>query len=231
MRLLMIVCGELIVVLVLLILLTKVFPDNPVTKAITNLVSASPEVILDAGHGGYDSGSVYESFYEKDITLAITKKVGVALQNKGVKVAYTRESDNVSWPSDELQDLTKRVEISNKSNAYLFVSIHTNASEANDAFGFEIWGKIKNEKTFALAKHVMQRMEAANYTQNRGIKDQDLNPLQVLESNRLPAILIETGFLANDQDRSYLTNELAQQKIADAIAQGIYDELQELKKE
>lgn len=188
------------------------------------------DVMLDPGHGGYDSGSFYEDVYEKDITLSLSKKIGAALQRKGVSVGYTRESDEVSWPSEESADLAKRVSLGYESGATLFVSIHTNATGTfEDAYGFEIWGKIKNEKTFALAKHVMQQLQNLQYTQNRGIKDQDLNPMHVLQRNKLPAILIEAGFLANDNDRSYLTNDAAQQKIAEAIAQGIYDELQELK--
>ena len=66
-------------------------------------------------------------------------------------------------------------------------------------------------------------MEQLQYTQNRGIKDQDLAPLQVLQDNQLPAILIETGFLENENDRAYLTNEASQQALADKIAQGIYN--------
>ena len=79
MRLLMFLCAELMVVLVLLLLATKVFPDNPVTKAFFKMVSTAPDVVLDAGHGGYDGGSSYDDIYEKDVTLAITKKVGDAL--------------------------------------------------------------------------------------------------------------------------------------------------------
>ena len=179
---------------------------------------------MDAGHGGYDSGSNFGDIYEKNVTLALTKKIGTALENKGIKVAYTRTSDEVSWPADEVADLTRRVEISNTSHAKVFVSIHTNASELGSSVnGFEIWGKIKDTNVFELSKQVMGQMEQLQYTQNRGIKDQDLAPLQVLQDNQLPAILIETGFLENENDRAYLTNEASQQALADKIAQGIYN--------
>ncbi|MCH4284870.1 MULTISPECIES: N-acetylmuramoyl-L-alanine amidase family protein [Erysipelotrichaceae] len=224
MKLLMILCLELIVVLVLLILCAKVFPDNPITRSITSLIIEDPQVVLDAGHGGYDSGSNFGDIYEKNVTLALTKKIGTALENKGIKVAYTRTSDEVSWPADEVADLTRRVEISNTSHAKVFVSIHTNASELGSSVnGFEIWGKIKDTNVFELSKQVMGQMEQLQYTQNRGIKDQDLAPLQVLQDNQLPAILIETGFLENENDRAYLTNEASQQALADKIAQGIYN--------
>lgn len=225
MRLLIILCIELIAVLILLILATKIYPDNPITRSIVSLVTPQAEVVLDAGHGGYDSGSSYQDLYEKDVTLALTKKIGASLENKGIHVLYTRDSDTVSWPADEVADLSKRVEISNQSGAKVFVSIHTNASEVSDAYGFEIWGQIKDESNFALAKCVASEMDQLHYTQNRGIKDQDLSPLQVLQENALPSILIEAGFLANDHDRAYLTNDASQQALADEIAQGIYQYL------
>lgn len=229
MHYLIILCAELVVMLVLLILCTKVFPDNPITRSIVSLVTPQADVILDAGHGGYDTGSSYENIYEKDITLSLTKKIGKALEQKGVHVAYTRESDDVNWPADEVADLTKRVEISNTSNAKLFVSIHTNASDyGSEPYGFEIWGKIKDEASFTLAKNVAAQMDALHYTQNRGIKDQDIAPLQVLQENALPAILIEAGFLANENDRNYLMNEANQQALANKIALGIYDDLKQM---
>lgn len=223
-RYLWILCIELFVVLILLIIGGKMFPDNPISKSIASLTKSTPDVILDAGHGGYDSGSTYEDLQEKNITLALTLKIGEALENKGLVVEYTRESDEVLWATDELSDLTKRVELSNQSNAKAFISIHTNASDLGESiYGFEIWGKIKNEQTFDLAKRVMNQMDHLKYTQNRGIKDQDLTPLHVLEYNELPSILIETGFLANANDRSYLTRESGQQALANKIAQGIYE--------
>lgn len=227
MRLLIILCIELIAVLILLILATKIYPDNPITRGIVSLVTPQAEVVLDAGHGGYDSGSYYQDLYEKDVTLALTKKIGAALENKGIHVLYTRDSDTVSWPADEVADLSKRVEISNQSGAKVFVSIHTNASEVSDAYGFEIWGKIKDEANFALAKSVASEMDQLQYTQNRGIKDQDLSPLQVLQENKLSSILIEAGFLANENDRVYLMNDASQQALAEEIAQGIYQYLRQ----
>lgn len=224
MKLLMILCVELIVVLILLVLCAKVFPDNPITRSITSLIIEDPQVVLDAGHGGYDSGSNYGDIYEKNITLSLAKKIGTSLENKGIKVAYTRTSDEVNWPADEVEDLTRRVEISNTSHAKVFVSIHTNASELGSGVsGFEIWGRIKDTNVFELAKQVMNQMDSLKYSQNRGIKDQDISPLQVLQENHLPAILIETGFLENENDRMYLTNEASQQVLADKIAQGIYN--------
>ena len=69
-------------------------------------------IVLDAGHGGYDTGSIsYDGVYEKDITLAITQKIGEQLENAGYTVVYTRTSDEVSWSNDNRDDLRTRVAI------------------------------------------------------------------------------------------------------------------------
>ena len=87
---------------------------------------ASKVIVLDAGHGGYDTGSVsYDGVYEKDITLAIAQKIGERLQKAGCTVAYTRTSDEVSWSNDNKDDLRTRVAIAKESGADYYIPIHT----------------------------------------------------------------------------------------------------------
>lgn len=87
-------------------------------------------IVLDAGHGGYDTGSIsYDGVYEKDITLAITQKIGEQLEKAGYTVVYTRTSDEVSWSNDNRDDLRTRVAIGEEAGADYYISIHTNASE------------------------------------------------------------------------------------------------------
>lgn len=221
-KLLSIVAAEGFVILMLLVICVKVFPDNPMIAPFIKPEKKIADVVLDPGHGGYDVGSEYNNVYEKDIALAIAKDVGARLEANGYHVLYTRDSDNVPWADNELADLTKRVEIANESNAKLFVSIHTNATEVpNDTYGYEVWGKIKNQEVFQLSNNILNEMQTLNYSQNRGMKDQDLTPIQVLQDNKLPAVLVETGFLASDNDREFLVNESKRKMLADKIADGI----------
>lgn len=89
-------------------------------------------VVLDAGHGGKDPGAVGGGVLEKDVTLATALLVGQILEERmpKIKVVYTRTTDR-------FVELTERTNIANKSNADLFVSIHTNASESKEAHGVE----------------------------------------------------------------------------------------------
>ena len=136
-RLLIVVAMEFLVILGLLIICVKVFPDNPILAPLFSKKAETPVVVLDAGHGGYDAGSTFEELYEKDVTLAFVKDIGARLEANGYPVLYTRKSDDVSWPANEVEDLSERVRISNESDARLFVSIHTNAAEViNGSYGY-----------------------------------------------------------------------------------------------
>src|SRR5690606_5342803 len=104
-------------------------------------------VVLDAGHGGHDSGNTGNGYRESDIALKIVLKVGEALEKiPNVKVIYTRKTD-------VFIELRKRAEIANKADADLFVSVHCNAHHSQ-AFGAEtfVLGLHKNQANFEVAK-------------------------------------------------------------------------------
>lgn len=187
-------------------------------------------VVIDAGHGGYDAGSQSDSgIKEKDITLDITKKIGKLLQDKGVSVVYTRTSDTVQWPSDNVEDLLKRSEIANASGADYFVSIHTNFSDVskNNVKGSEVWVRHDNGVNDRFANVVNDELKKVTGIQNRGLKDEETSPLSLLRYNNMPSILIETGFLSNDNDTRILSSKNGQNAIANAIAKGILQILDE----
>lgn len=182
-------------------------------------------IMLDAGHGGYDAGSIaYDGTYEKDYNLKIAKKLGKVLTEKGYNVVYTRTSDSVSWPDDNLKDLQTRCKLAKKENADYFISIHLNASDYDDgAFGYEIYCDAQNKKTTKLSKSILKSLDALNYSTNRGLLDTNETPLYVVSHNNVPSILIEAGFITDSSDLDYIkynTDSLAQ-----AIATGIQKSL------
>lgn len=182
------------------------------------------KVMLDSGHGGYDDGSVGKhGIKEKDITLAITLKLRDLLEQDGAEVFLTRDSDEVSWPSDNGRDLRKRSMMANDSQADCFVSVHTNFSDvaASEISGSEIWLSYEDERNIALAEAVNEALIEADYTKSRGLKDHKESFLSLLYYNEIPSILVETAFLSNDEDYAVLVDEQGQQRIADALAQGI----------
>ncbi|MEG0506535.1 MAG: N-acetylmuramoyl-L-alanine amidase [Longicatena sp.] len=185
-------------------------------------------IVLDAGHGGYDCGSISsDGVYEKDITLAITLKIGDILEKAGYHIVYTRVSDEVSWSDDNFIDLASRVEIAQAANADYYISIHTNASEYNDGVkGFESYIDYSNQTIQAMAKQIETNMSSLNYTENRGIKSSAERPLYVIDENEVPALLLELGFISDNEDASYLTSTQNQLLIASAIADGIITTMQ-----
>lgn len=189
------------------------------------------DVVLDAGHGGDDTGVSVGTLYEKDITLTMVKEIGTKLEEQGYHVRYTRDEDIPAWGSVGASDSVDRLHIVNESKAKLFVSIHTNETKDAKNFGFELWGKIKQPQVFTLARNVMASMQSTSLTQSRGIKDQDLAPLAILKDNPIPAIVIYCGYLMNPQDRVLLTSTDTMTKYADSIAQGIVQTLQEYEKQ
>ena len=153
-------------------------------------------IVLDAGHGGYDTGSISDDgVYEKDITLAITQKIGEQLEKAGYTVVYTRTSDEVSWSNDNRDDLRTRVAIGEEAGADYYISIHTNASEYGDgASGFEAYIDYENDTITAMAQSIAQQLMQLGYTQNRGLKSTQDSSLYVIDSNPVPSMLQGLGF-------------------------------------
>ena len=104
-------------------------------------------VVLDAGHGGHDSGNRGNGYYEKHIALKVTKQIGKMLQKEGIKVIYTREDDRFI-------ELNQRANIANKADADLFVSIHCDAFSNPKAYGAGtfVLGLHRNEDNFRIAQ-------------------------------------------------------------------------------
>lgn len=181
--------------------------------------STKETIMIDAGHGGYDVGSIsYYNDYEKDINLQIALLVGKQLKSYGYKVVYTRTNDSVSWSDDNVEDLQTRCDLAKKKNADLFVSIHLNSSEY-EANGYEIYCDFNNKNTLKVSNSILKQLDQFDYSTNRGLLDTNETPLYVVKNNKVDAILIEVGFISDDSDLYYLKNYT--KNIATAISKGI----------
>ena len=148
-------------------------------------------VVIDAGHGGTDPGAVNGTRLEKDDNLRMALAIGNFLRNCGVNVTYTRSTD-VFIP------LLERSRISNRVNADLFVSVHRNSSTNSAANGVENW--IHNNatpRTASAAKMVLDRVVAVGVQNNRGLLRGNFS---VLRNTDAPSMLMEYGFISNDED-------------------------------
>lgn len=170
-------------------------------------------VCIDPGHGGSDPGAVNGERYEKKATLAIAKKVGTMLTEKGYLVRFTRNSD-------KYLSLAKRCEIANNFDADCFVSIHLNAAENKKAQGFETWRyQTVGNTTKSLAANVQKELIGATGAVDRGVKQ--TTAFYVLKKTKAPAILVECGFISNDEECKKLFSSSYQNKVANGIVKGI----------
>ena len=181
------------------------------------------KVVLDAGHGGYDPGAVGPTgIKEKNVALAVTLKVGDILAKNGVEPIYTRKSDNISWSTNETENLKARCDISNKVKPNYFVSIHTNSFSNRAAKGTETFyynGSASGQK---LAKAVQAELVKETGRLDRNIKTAGLYVLKNVDAT---AILVETSFISNPEEEKLLATQAYQKKLAKAISMGILKNL------
>ena len=172
-------------------------------------------IILDPGHGGKDPGTVKGSFSEKAITLKVSTLVKQKLEAAGAKVLMTRTSD--TFPT--LQD---RVDFTNANYGEVFVSIHVNSASSTSAQGTETFYAVTtgdmNQEDVDLATFVNNQIVTNLNMKNRGVKEQQY---YVIRYPLIPAILVELGFLTNNEDRDKLTNDRYVELYAESIYKGI----------
>jgi N-acetylmuramoyl-L-alanine amidase len=173
-------------------------------------------VVIDPGHGGKDSGAPgIGGLLEKDVVLPIGNRVAAILQQNGVQTVLTRDADF-------FVELQGRVDIAERVNAALFVSIHANAVDNRpDVNGLEVY---YYESGYALAETVRKTI-----LQNIGtLKDRGTRKARfyVLRKSSMPSILVETGYMTGREDVARLGNPAYQNQMAEAIANGILKYLQ-----
>jgi len=173
-------------------------------------------VVIDAGHGGDDNGAVSASgLKEKDIDLAIAKKIAELNSNDHIKILLSR-NDDVSM------NVKDRVEFARANHSDLFISIHTNAADKDNTSenGFSvIIDKNNSEKNKLLASAIINELQKIYTTASTiGVRT---NGVWVLDNNICPAALIECGYITSPADQAFITASSNQEKIARNILDGI----------
>lgn len=185
------------------------FAAAPLVAAF-HLRAAERTFMLDAGHGGSDSGAVYNGRLEKNDNLRITLAVGERLARSGERVLYTRTDDSTV-------DLTYRSTMANSAGATYFVSFHRN-SASTVGRGVEVYyhTSLSAQSTAArMAAPVQDALVACGF-HNRGVKQAKFS---VLRRTSMPAILVELAFINNEAENAKLDSEF--DRIADAIASAL----------
>lgn len=177
-----------------------------------------PIIVIDAGHGGKDAGASsadYPSYKEKTLNLSTAILVDHYLHRMGYRTTLTRDQD-IFIP------LQQRAQIANETNSNLFVSIHYNASPNIDASGVEVYYfDEKGERTTdseKLANSILEKVISETEAKARGARKGNF---AVIRETKMPAVLVEGGFLTNPSERSKILNKNYRQRIAWGIAKGI----------
>ena len=180
-------------------------------------------VTIDPGHGGKFPGAVGPTgVKEKDVVLSIALTLQQDLLELGAEVQMTRATDVEVLPGGTLrEDLKARVDLANSWPADLFISIHANSAENTQASGTESYvAKQASDRSKSLAKLIQQRMIEDVKLNDRGVKTSDF---YVIKNTRMPATLLEAGFLSNAAEEQKLADPATQALFAHAISKGVAD--------
>lgn len=181
--------------------------------------SSSPVIVIDAGHGGLDYGTKEKGPYcvEKRVALETALLVRKYLDQLGYRVVMTRSSD-VFIP------LWRRVHTANKRNCSLFVSVHFNSSPTKSAHGIEVFycdrPKLQkcSKSSKKLADGILKQVIFRTKAKSRGTKKGNF---YVIRETKIPAVLVEGGFISNYKERCNLKKQQYLDKLARGIADGI----------
>jgi len=174
------------------------------------------KVVIDAGHGGYDAGAIYDGIEEKTITLAIAKNLEKNLKKYRIQTVQTREDDR-------FVSLDERVNIARQVKPDLFVSIHCNALQtSSDVKGIESYYFTPQSQEFteSLHKSIINSTKAPNRYVRKA-------RFVVIRETAVPSTLIETGYLSNKNEREKLSSEKYQDKLAEALGEAVNTYLKE----
>lgn len=191
---------------------------------------ANRTVVLDAGHGGIDPGKIgVNGEVEKELNLEIAFRVKEGLEDQGIQVVLTRDSDAGLYDETEtnkkVQDLQRRCELISKTEPQCAVSIHQNSYTSPDVSGAQVFYYTDSVKGKQLAeslqKSLIEGVDPQNQRQAKGNKSYYL-----LKKTDVPLAIIECGFLSNPKEAGLLVQDTYQEKLTDAICEGIVRYLQ-----
>ena len=191
-------------------------PTTPAPTTNRPITNSRALVVIDPGHGGKDPGAIgIGGVQEKHVVMTISQQVASILEQQGIQVRMTRQSDY-------FVSLQGRTTMANRINADLFVSIHANSAGMNrpQVSGYEtFYFQSGRQLADVIHRNVIRRLDM----RDRKVKQARF---YVLRNSRMPSALVETGFLTGREDIQKLTNPRFQTQMAEAIASGIIEYIQ-----
>ncbi len=213
--------------LLYLLVFTVLFVSNAAMAISVSSVSTTPlprfSVVIDAGHGGVDSGCVGSlGVYERDINLNIAQKLGNLLNTLGITVTYTRTNADGLYGTfasgHKMRDMRAREAIIKEANANLVVSIHLNSYTNEQAHGAQVFYKIDSD----VSQEFGQQLQDIFREKVEGSRAESMpGDFYILNCSSTPGVLVECGFLSNPAEEAKLITSEYQEQIAYTIMCGI----------
>ena len=182
-------------------------------------------IIIDPGHGGEDPGASAGELYEKDINLAVSVYLAQILRENGYTAMLTRTEDKMLYGEGnenrkKYYDLLNRALIAESYENPLFVSVHMNKFPAESCRGFQAFYSINDPKSRQLAESLQQSAAVLQPWNNRKIKSAG-DSIFLLDRLKMPAVLVECGFLSNPEEAKLLSDNEYLKKLALTVYLGI----------
>ncbi|WP_409252557.1 N-acetylmuramoyl-L-alanine amidase CwlD [Bacillus sp. SCS-153A] len=197
-----------------------------------NLPLSGKIIYIDPGHGGPDGGAGDNEVLEKDIALNVSQMLRDYFQEQGALVLMTRDDDRDLAPEGmkgysrrKTEDLKKRLEMINSSEADLYLSIHLNAIPSSRWSGAQTFYNPKYKENKEVAKSI--QAELIRNLENTKREAKGIQNVYLVKHSNKPGALVEIGFLSNPGEKANLMTEKYQQKVAASIYEGVlkyYDE-------
>lgn len=187
-------------------------------------------IIIDPGHGGEDAGAIGKGeIYEKDLNLEYALEIGKILSEKGYTVVYTRTEDKMLYSPEEnikghrkISDLKNRLAVCDGYPNSILVSVHMNSFGASKYSGLQVYYKRDSEDSRRLASSIQESVRSGVQPDNkRQIKDG--GDLYLLDNSSVPAVIIECGFMSNEEEMTKLLQKEYKNRLSFSIVCGIIE--------
>lgn len=184
------------------------------------------KVVIDPGHGGYETGAIVSGVKEKDLNLAIAKKLDTYLKNSGVTTYMTRTTD-------KYVSLYQRSGLANSVNADLFISIHNNTQPQKSISGsMTLYYPTSTDSSgfsgYKFASIIQKNLNNKLGTDDKGIIQRP--NLAVLRTSEMPAVLVEVGYMTNKAEMQKLLTDSYKEKAAKVLSDSVLEALKNIKK-
>lgn len=183
-------------------------------------------IYIDPGHGGFDGGATSNDLkiVEKDVVLEASLYLQSYLEKTGYKVNLTRTKDEALGKTKK-KDIYKRVDLINKSNCLLYISMHANAYPASSIQGAQVFYNNNNSLNRKLASKITKYIQLYDLTNKR--VEKEITGKYLVDNIHHAGCLVELGFLTNETDLFKLTNKDTLKELTFSIYLGILEFLEE----